>query len=262
MDTSIDFVKTFRTVAAIVAIAAVSLLFGKPQQSNGQELRSSDGALLRRNRSFIRSELPSIQGGSVVATAVTLRDLIWYAYSFGEPIMGLPPWATLYRYDLSETAKDSTSLTTPQARRLIQSLLADRFRLKLHRENYEAAFQSLVVADGGPRFSRSPPNANGDLTVTAGSKGMIHIEASKASMQQLSHQLSSIAGSPIFDHTGLSGYFSFTLDWSGADSTSPVGGETSSLTTALQDQLGLTLRPLPVKTERLVIDRVDRPIEY
>jgi len=204
---------------------------------------------------------PAVHGRTVTGTACALRDLIEYAYGVrSEQISGQPSWALSEHYDLDAKSEGEGTLTTAQSRQMVQTLLADRFQLKVHRETQEVSIYALVVGKSGPKFQASAPDATGGYSVRAGEKG-IHMEAKRGSMEQLARQLSGAAGRPVVDKTGLTGTYVYTLDWFPADRTPPPDLDAPDMFAALQEQLGLKLESTKGPIEKLVIDHVEKPSE-
>jgi uncharacterized protein (TIGR03435 family) len=202
---------------------------------------------------------PSIKGSQVVATAVTLRDLLTYAYGVRyDQLDGAPPWADSEHYDLVAKGPGDQQPTVEQARQMMQALLADRFHLQTHRETRDVPSYALVVAKGGHKLKRSAADATGSNHTTAGPKGM-HMEATRGTTDALARQLSNSAGRPVVNRTGLDGYWAFTFDWLPANR--PVTGESDapSMFTAIQEQLGLKLEPVKAPFDMLIVDRAERP---
>jgi uncharacterized protein (TIGR03435 family) len=108
----------------------------------------------------------STSGGRFTATGVTLRMLITRAYDIRDyQISGLPGWASSDRYDINAKAENPKA-TSAQIKLMLQSLLAERFNLKLHRETKKLPIYNLVVGKNGPKLKKSefqpgdaqPPN--------------------------------------------------------------------------------------------------------
>lgn len=201
---------------------------------------------------------PSVKGTRVTATASTLLDLIISAYKIRrDQISGGPSWIASEHYDLVAKAEGEDSLTLDQIRPMLQALLADRFRLRLHREIKQVPIYELVVVKGGPKFHESSPTEEKASRINADAGGM-HMTVSKGSMVQLAARLSvNGANRPVVDKTGLQGTYSFKLDWE--RNTSVTDSELPSLFTALQEQLGLRLVSTKGTTELLVVDDAERP---
>ncbi len=156
---------------------------------------------------------------------------------------------------------------------MLQTLLADRFGLTIHREMQDKPGYALVAAKSGPKlrppvddpsilFSRTP---SGDRTLTAPSVSMV----------QLASALSSALGATVVDQTEIDGKFNIAVQWTPDYTTEPrmaKNGEPMpgpppdstpgpSIFTAMQETLGLRLESKKVPVEVIVIDRATRPTE-
>jgi uncharacterized protein (TIGR03435 family) len=115
---------------------------------------------------------------------------------------------------------------------------------------------ALVVYRKGPKLRESSPDEAPKGRITGDSSGM-HMEVAKGTMAQLANRLSGNgAGWPVVDKTGLTGIYSYKLDWVNAPGTD---SELPPLSVALQDQLGLRLEPTKGTSEMIIIERVERP---
>jgi uncharacterized protein (TIGR03435 family) len=223
---------------------------------------SFDVATLKLCKGVItHSADPVVRGRTVTGVAVTLRDLLTYAYSVRyEQLAGGPGWIGDDHYDLMAKSEGEGSLSTAQARQMMQALLADRFHLQLHRETQEVPMYALVVAKGGPKFKPSAPDATGGYSVRTSDKGL-RMETTRSTMDQLARQLAGTAGRFVVDKTGLTGLYAFTLDWWPANRTPPPDSDAPSMFDALQEQLGLKLEPTKGPLEKLIVDHAERPPE-
>jgi uncharacterized protein (TIGR03435 family) len=193
--------------------------------------------------------------GRVSMENVSLKKLILNAYGIpddqGYALAG-PDWLTTESFDIQATFPADTPL--PQIRLMIQALLAERFKLTLHREKRQLPIYTLVVTKNGPKIHAvedGPPR-------TSGVPG--RLEATRITMQKLADLLSRQAGLPVVDSTGLKGVFDFTLTWSPdeAAATPTDGAAAPSIFTALQEQLGLKLESGKGPVEILVVDHMEK----
>jgi bla regulator protein blaR1 len=202
------------------------------------------------------------------------------------PIEGGPAWINSDRYQISAKAEGTPSQEMMNGP-MLQVLLEDRFKLKIHRETREVAVYELTVAKGGPKMQplregscipfdpTSPPRlASGQRpcgVVGISPPGRsAHYEFPGFSLNDLSKFLPRLLGRPVIDKTGLTGVFDFHLEFALDESTpgvglrlspsdDPIGGP--SIFTAVQEQLGLKLGSARGPGEFLVIDHVERPTE-
>jgi uncharacterized protein (TIGR03435 family) len=199
----------------------------------------------------------SISGTRVAETAVNLMDLVIDAYNVrSDQVSGGPDWGKgAARYDIQAKAPGEREPTQEQVRPMLQSLLADRFKLTIRRETAETPVYALVLAKGGAKLKPSS-----DPTGVRGWRNDIgrHIEGS-VNMEFLARQLSGAAGRLVVDQTGLVGNFAIALEWTPLNFTPPDGTASLSIFTAVQEQLGLRLEPSKAPAEKLIIEHAEKP---
>ncbi len=113
---------------------------------------------------IMRVTMGTAPGGRYTASGVTVKMLIQQAYDVKDyQISGGPSWISSERYDINAKA-ETPDVSREQMRVLLQSLLAERFNLKIHRETKELPIYSLVVAKNGPKLkvSEIQPGAGSD----------------------------------------------------------------------------------------------------
>jgi uncharacterized protein (TIGR03435 family) len=171
---------------------------------------------------------------------VNLRRCIRYAY-------GVP--------DI--TARADQPVAEPQLLTMLQPLLADRFKLTLHRETRQVAGYILTAAKGGIKAAVSAPD--GRLGANGG-RG--RIDTVGTGVSELIIRLSDLVQQPVVDKTQDTRKFDFHVRWSpdtAPGGAEPVASEGPSLSTALEEQLGLRLVSQQVLAEVLVIDHAELP---
>lgn len=194
--------------------------------------------------------------GMIAIRDCPLEVLIEEAYAlYPYQISGGPHWVDTDKYDI--VAKVHGKANFSQKMHMLQALLADRFQLRMRREVRTMRVYSLVIAKGGPKLR--VPNAKERQGLRITDNGFI---GHKVPMRQLAWGLTSPLHLPVVDRTGLRGGFDFTLNYVPgeesleANSNRPSG---PSLFTALQEQLGLKLKPGKGPVTVYVIDHVERP---
>ena len=200
-----------------------------------------------------------------IATRHTLQMLIQSSYPHLPPwrMSGGPPWATRDLWDL--VAKLPPGAPTDQERlyrateQMLRNFLAEEFRLKMHFEQREQPVYDLVLGKGGPKLMPSKAVEAGFRFTSGG------IEIRHETMEEFASSLfcpncrRQAADRPVFDKTGLRGYYDLTLTWSPSNIQSDTADPGPSIFTALEDQLGLKLQPGKAAIEFLVIDQAERP---
>lgn len=243
-------------------------------------------------------------GGRFAVSGVNLKTVITYAYRLhDEQLIGGPGWISSDLWDIGAAAEEGTVSAASKSfdpavpdtiALMIQSLLEDRFHLKLHREKKELPTYDLVIIRGRSKIrlsdDQTPPIAflpgsepaparsaqrAGPPPPPRGSLNMFNTPFLSI-MQGRAVPLSYIAGSlavtlrrEVVDKTNLTGLYDFKLQWTPdsialGNTSSPTPASSSSglsLFTALQEQLGLKLESSKGPVEVLVIDSVSRPTE-
>jgi uncharacterized protein (TIGR03435 family) len=164
---------------------------------------------------------------------------------------------------------------------MLQSLLAERFKLKVRRDMTEGAVFALVVAKGGPKFLQAKFETSDDPahmadptlprpTAPPCPTGMRcwHNYGSMGLVVDILSRMSEI-GRPVLDQTGLEGGYYLDLQYSpqpltataATDDAAPSGPSGPSIFTALERQLGLKLKPAKGPVESIVIEHIERPSE-
>jgi uncharacterized protein (TIGR03435 family) len=187
--------------------------------------------------------------------------LIMSAYNVHTPdqIVGLPAWASSEAFAI-EAKMDGDTVAAlaklppqeqwQQRQKMLQALLADRFALKVHRTTKELPIYVLTVVDAG-KLKKSVSETGGSLSNSG------KFTAHGISIDSLAMNLSNIVGRTVVNQTGLAGAYDFTLEWApeGADASDPR----PSIFTALEEQMGLKLKPAKGPVDAIVVDAIERP---
>jgi uncharacterized protein (TIGR03435 family) len=193
------------------------------------------------------------QGGRLTMRNIRLSSCLKWAYGVQDSQIPGPDWVGMDRYDIVALASDPAS--EEDLKLMLRSLLADRFKLKLHHANKEIGRYGLVVAKNGPKFRESKEEGKSNITRTA-----IGVTAEKISMPEFADLLSDRLTTPVVDMTGLKGRFDLTFDLREyvANATTPVA-VSSLIVEAMEEQLGLKLQATKSSVDVLIIDHIDRP---
>jgi uncharacterized protein (TIGR03435 family) len=145
----------------------------------------------------------------------------------------------------------------------VQSLLADRFKLVIHRETKELPIYVLLVGKGGSKVQLTKGNAGPGM---GGARGRIN--ARQVSMAMFAGRLGLMLGCSVVDRTDLTGEYDILLEWNQDPYVAPTGLDAAppesfgpSVFTALREQLGLQLKaergPVPI----ILIDSIEKASE-
>ncbi len=269
-----------------IGVAAFALLIPSRGPAQSPVRSEFEVASLKANSSGLPGfSLRALPGG-LTARNISLKRLVAMGYSVTDhQIFGAISWLESARFDLE--AKSSGPAQLPQLRLMVQSLLDDRFKLKMHRESRELPIYTLALAKsgirGGPGLVESPEGPCGPVTPDAPAQrkglpaalcgtvnpGPGRIYGQRGRMSQLADRLATILGRTVVDKTGLNGTYDIELTYTPDPDMmpqlppgQPVAGITQpSLFTAIQEQLGLKLQAGKGPVEVIVIDTAEKPGE-
>ncbi len=270
----------------VVAIATLGFANAQSQTSPAPKLQF-DVTSVKQNQSDAKpvtnfpvgpEDAATPSGGLFSGSGVTLYQYITLAYDFTiydyQLLKSrLPEWVFADRFDIQ--ARASGNPTKAQMRVMMQSLLADRFKLAIHFETREVPVFALVLAkpgNTGPQLrphSAEPPCSTaspcGRFDSLPNPPGQFKIGARDVTMGFIANVLAtSELGRPVLDQTGLTGDFDFTLEWTPNMPASPdfvLDQAGPTYIEALKDQLGLKLESTRGPIQVPVIDHVERPDE-
>jgi uncharacterized protein (TIGR03435 family) len=213
-------------------------------------------------------------GGRFSALNVDLRFLIGFAYGDANPTMliggtseeiaGLSGWANTARFDVEAQPEAGFTPTVQQRQEMLQSMLEDRFKLKIRVEPKDRPIYALVVDSGGLKMKPYAPPAPGAAPPQppAVPKGGLRFRLLKANMETIAGFLASRVGRKVVDKTGLTESYEIDLTYA---PDLPPGAETDpnipSLITAIREQLGLRLVPETGPVDTFIVESVERPSE-
>jgi uncharacterized protein (TIGR03435 family) len=216
-----------------------------------------------------------IAGMRFTEDAASLADLVMDAYQVRRfQIVGLPPWGDTGHdvYDIAARFPEGQTPTLEVARSMLQTLLAERFQLKLHHETRELPVYALVVGKGGSKLKRAPDGQTCDGDELEDDPAA----AFHASWDLVPELLGMFAGRPVIDKTGMSGRYC-TSDgrevMSAVDLRAIMGGRggrrgapetddsdsTANVFSEVQQKWGLRLDAQKAQADVVVIDHVERP---
>ena len=215
---------------------------------------------------------PHRSGDRVSMHNAQLELVVSYAYRVqrGYPVVGDLNAPESWRwFDIDAIVAGSP--TDDEIRLMFQSLLEERFQLKVHHETRQYEVYSLVQGKQKARLrewraSAKPLTVSGRV-VPEGVVGNFssrenpyHIVGRRASMPKLASYLSLMLRTPVTDRTGLSGDFDFELNW-GLPEEDRRGGPPDPLVVgaALNEHLGLRLVRAKEPIDVLVVDHFERP---
>lgn len=238
------------------------------QETDPAKLPRFEVASIKANRSGApQMAFATPPSGLIHAINVNVRFLVRYAFSVPDfLIVGADDWKATEHFDIAAKAPEGSDESL--IRQMFRALLADRFHVRTHTEQREMTVDVLRLAGQtqGPNLQRPKRPCDKPPCHPRGPFG--HLEGSDVPLADLAWALTVDTGRVFVDRTGLSGRFDFTLTWTpdavaldpGLRAELPsVDPDGPSLTTALHQELGITVQRAREPVDVLVIDHIERP---
>jgi len=258
--------------AAVTGPIAIGLLHapaGRAQSPTAAPLGFEVASVKRLHAPARLTLSPTRSGGRITWTAER-QFFVRYAYHL-QPwrVSGLEPDDSMYQID----ATTDPSATEDQVRLMFQTLLADRFKLAVHRETRELNGYGLVAGRNGPKIHpvsageqpaampewfKGKPGLAVDLegkAIVTVEYGQLALTGRRITMAQLAEALQQPLGAFVLDQTGLAGRYYVAMQFARQDD--PGNTEVPSLAAAVQEQLGLKLEKQKGPVEMLVVDHME-----
>jgi uncharacterized protein (TIGR03435 family) len=214
--------------------------------------------------------------GRCVVSSGRLSHMIGMAYGVSmDMLKGGPEWVATGndRYDIEARVEDPTSATEAQLIAMFQALLAERFKLKFHREPHDMPGFALVLGKNAPKLKEASAGDEKIFDIRAGGSGAVEAVKKAAgeagarnldnpegplviatgqrmTIAELADALTPFAHGHILDETNLKGFYNFKLEFESGQ----------SLAGPIQDQLGLRLESRKVPVDFIVVDYAEKPV--
>lgn len=180
-----------------------------------------------------------------------MREIILKAYDLKVYALTTPDWTASRSFDIN--AKAARKVTEAELRRMLQSLLAERFQLQAHAAVKEMQAYALMPSKDGFKLKPVEDGA-ADFDLFRSSQKTT-IACRHCSMENFANVLSGQLDIAVIDRTGVPGAYSFDLEWSPNQNADDAG---PSIFTALSEQLGLRLEPRRAPISILVVDSISK----
>jgi len=208
---------------------------------------SFDAASIKPNNSGARAGGVRSTPGRMVASNATARMLLQEAYNVkAYQLSGGPGWSESDRYDVE--AKANAGDTEDEMRSMLQRLLAERFKLTVHRETKEMQVYIIAVAKSGFKLHELKPGDPAPAPAPP-KEGAVGTIVRTGPISDLAAILTGPMGVPVLDRSGLQGKYFFDVAW----------GPDQDMVTAVQEKLGLRLESQKAPIDLVVIDHIEKP---
>jgi len=285
-------------LAAVAAPVVIGMTHALPLRAQSQPRLAFEVASVKHNTSTDRSGMGMqvLPGGRLVAIGAPLFLVVAVAYDLpfqSDRLTGGPDWLRTERYDIEATpekgvipAGATVKERNDKVHLMLQTLLAERFKMVIHREIRELPSYVVTVKKDGPKLQKAAVEEKDCAETPAGPKypaacyGFSGGQGQGAhgqavSLTDLASFVSNWSDHPVIDKTYLQGLYNIqTEGWvpmrprparpAGQDPTAEdLAFADPARPTLFQifDRLGLKLESQKAPVEMFVIESAERPSE-
>jgi uncharacterized protein (TIGR03435 family) len=217
-----------------------------------------------------RSVLECSPGGRFVSRGNLLIQPIMFAWNVpGMQVSGMPGWAALAGLSgayFEIEGRSEGPVTLDQCRLMVQVLLADRLKLKIHHETRKISVYALVVGGRKPRLKEADPSKPGagaringsPMRVAPDGREMLLGWTTAYLAEALTPTTRMLDGRSVVDRTGLKGVYEFNLQFD-PNPNFLAHHELPDVFVAVQEQLGLKLEERKEPFDIIVVDHMEKP---
>lgn len=199
-----------------------------------------------------------IAGNRVTITG-SLHYLMQAAYGVKPwQITGLPPWAERQLYTVTAKTEGEAVATQEQVRPMMQTLLADRFQLKINHESKEMPVYLLTPARKNIGLTQSKPDESFDWDISTSPAGIMRSRGTKESIADFVDLVTMSADRPVIDRTGMTGLIDYDISFSMQD-VKTADEANRAILYAIRDQLGLKLDSSKQAVETFAVEHAQQP---
>jgi uncharacterized protein (TIGR03435 family) len=266
-------------VTSMIAVLVTAPTAQPPSTGGGAQF---DVVSIKPHKSELESDggMRTLPDGTFMMTNQPIRSIILGASPVPvREVSGLPNWANTEGYDL--IAKPPAGSTREQRAEMMRNMFIERMNLAGHVEEQERTTFALIIArnDGrlGPQLkpstldcgsqppsvglSQTPPDRAEAQNRCGMSMGQGTIVSGGITIDRLVLSLGGLAGGLVNNRTGLEGWYAVTLRFAppGLRADAASTDDAPQFVTALQEQLGLKLRPEKTRVPIFIVDHIERP---
>jgi len=203
------------------------------------------------------SRAAEITPGNLIFRNAPLLEIVAFAYGVQNVQVSGPSWLPSARFEI--IAKAPTPASRDEMRTMLQTLLAERFKLTLHRETKEMSALVLTLGKNGHKLQENSVEGSPSFTT-----GPLRLSGNGATLKQMTDFISREIGVLVVDKTGLTGRYNYKVDINAfvTEEMRRAGGPPMEapfiVSQALREQLGFTVNSSKVPVEIVVIDRIEK----
>jgi len=212
-------------------------------------------ATIRPSQSGARGA--EITPNNLILRNTSLLDIVAFAYGVQNVQISGPDWLSNTRFEIQ--AKAGMPASRDEMRAMLQTLLAERFKVTVHREKKDLSALVLTLGKNGHKLQENSVEGSPSFTT-----GRLTLTGNGATLAQMTEFISREIGVLIVDRTGLTGRYNYKLDINAfvTDEMRRAGGPPMEapfiISQAVREQLGFTVDSSKVPVDMVVIDHIEK----